>query len=346
MRERRIDADHLGVALRVHQAREAVAGLAADAAALLRIRFVEHDPERHVERAQPVRRQVVVQLLDARLVLHGREPVRRARPRLGRIDAALAVDLIEVLGLRVVRLELVVADRPRRRDAAVVANLAEVLLAQPEQRGAVELGVAADVVVGVRMERLAVLVLPHFLGVVLRLDVDRPRAPVVLLAADVVAALEQQDPLAGRGEVIGERAAARAGADDDHVVVRHAGALISDPGRANADIRKVGASMPGSGQRFQGEWPMAADHADRSRTGALAPQSKMQRSVVRVVQLGADAPGAAPKRRVNSFGRQQHAKRRSREVDPQDREVAASRADPNVRAGFMLMPDSGASTVM
>ena len=226
MRQRRIDADHLRVALRVNQTGEAVAGLAADAAALVRVRFVQHDPERDMERTQPVRRQVVVQLLDARLVLHGREPVRRARPGLGRIDAALAVHLIQVFGLRVVRLELVVADRPRRRHAAVVTNLAEVLFAKPEQRRAVELGVAADVVVRVRVERLAVLVLPHLLGVVFRLDVDRPRAPVVLFAADVVAAFEQQDPFAGWGEVIGQRAAARAGADDDHVVVRHAGALM------------------------------------------------------------------------------------------------------------------------
>ena len=48
-----------------------------------------------------------------------------------------------------------------------MAKLAEVALAQAEQRGAVELGVAADVVVRVRVERLAVLVVPHFLGVVL-----------------------------------------------------------------------------------------------------------------------------------------------------------------------------------
>ena len=45
--------------------------------------------------------------------------------------------------------------------------------------------------------------------------------------AHVVAAFEQQNPLARRREVIGERAAARAGADDDHVVVRHAGLSMS-----------------------------------------------------------------------------------------------------------------------
>jgi len=48
-----------------------------------------------------------------------------------------------------------------------------------------------------------------------------------------------------------------------------------DPRRANAGIRKVGGSMPGSRQWFQGERPPAADHADRPRTDALAPQPKM-----------------------------------------------------------------------
>ena len=70
------------------------------------------------------------------------------------ILAALAVHVVQPLGLGVVRLELVVGDRPGRRDAAVMAQLAEVLAPQPEQRRAVELGVAADVVVGVRMQRL------------------------------------------------------------------------------------------------------------------------------------------------------------------------------------------------
>ena len=45
------------------------------------------------------------------------------------------------------------------------------------------------------------------------------RLPVLRLARQPVAALEQQDALAGRRQVAGERAAAGAGADDDHVVV-------------------------------------------------------------------------------------------------------------------------------
>ena len=71
--------------------------------------------------------EVVGELLDPRLVADRRERVRRARRRLGRVLAARAVHLVELLGLRVVRLHLVVGDRPRRRDAVVVAQLAEVL---------------------------------------------------------------------------------------------------------------------------------------------------------------------------------------------------------------------------
>ena len=104
---------------------------------------------------QPDLGQVVEQLLDARLVRHRRERVRRRCRRLGRVLAAGAVHLVELLGLGVVRLELVVADRPGRRDPAVVLELAEVLLPQPVQRRAVELRGAADEVVDLRLEGLA-----------------------------------------------------------------------------------------------------------------------------------------------------------------------------------------------
>src|SRR3954462_9574722 len=77
------------------------------------------------------------------------------------------------------------------------------------------------------MKRLSILVAPRLLGVVSPLDVDRAGAPVVLLAAHVVAALDQQNPLARRGEMIDERAAACARPDDDHVVVRHAGVSMN-----------------------------------------------------------------------------------------------------------------------
>ena len=68
-------------------------------------------------------------------------------------------------------------------------DLPKVLPAEAEQRGAIELGVAANPVVGVRVELSTLRVAPYFLGVVFPLQVDRLRTPVVLLSWDVVAPL-------------------------------------------------------------------------------------------------------------------------------------------------------------
>jgi hypothetical protein len=192
----------------VHEAREAVAGRAAHARAAGHVALVEHHAAGRVERVVPGRLEVVGQLLDARLVRDGGERVRRARRRLGRVLSARAVDVVEALGLGVVGLELVVADRPGGRDAVVVAQLAEVLAAQPVERGAVQLGGAAHEVVDLRLERLAVGVVPRVLRHVAVVDEHLVRAPVRGLAGQPAAALEQQDALAGRGQAADERAAA------------------------------------------------------------------------------------------------------------------------------------------
>ena len=155
---------------------------------------------------------------------HGREGVGRARRRLGRILVVAAVDLVELLRLRVVGLDVVVRDGPRGRDAVVVLELPEVLLPESIEGGAVELGLAADVVVDPGLEALALVVVPRVLRHVTVLDEDLAGVPVLDLARQPVAAFEQEDPLPGWGEVPGKRAAAGSGADDDHVVraiVRH-----------------------------------------------------------------------------------------------------------------------------
>src|SRR5262249_39301709 len=72
--------------------------------------------------------------------------------------------------------------------------------AESEERGAVELGVTADPVVRVGMERLAVAVAPRLLRLILSLEVDGPRAPVVRLARHVLAALGEQDLLPRPGQ--------------------------------------------------------------------------------------------------------------------------------------------------
>src|SRR5207248_2765508 len=165
------------------------AGVAPDAGARPRIRFVELDPKRRVERPEALRGEILAELLQPWLVADRRMRIRRAGRRLGRVFAALPVHVVELLGARVVRLQIVIGDRPRWRDAAVMTDFAEVLAAQPEQRSTVELRVSTYPVIRVRVEIPAVSVLPELAGLVLAFEIDHPRIPVVLLAADVVAAL-------------------------------------------------------------------------------------------------------------------------------------------------------------
>jgi hypothetical protein len=132
------------------------------------------------------------------------------------------VHLVELLGLRVVRLELVVADRPGGGEAVGVGELTEVLGPEPVQRSAVELGRAAHEVVDLRLERLAVRVVPGVGRHVAVVDEHVRRRPVLRFTRQPVAALEQQHLLAGRRKPVGQRATSRAAADHDHVVVAHA----------------------------------------------------------------------------------------------------------------------------
>ena len=156
MGERGIDADDLRVGLPAQQAREPVHPVAADARAgpsgdaVLVLR--QPHPDRQVERVQVLLLEVVTELLNPRFVLHRRVPVVRAGVTRRRVLAMPPVHDVQMLGLGVVRLEIVVLDRPRRRDPAMVADLAEVLRTQPEQCCAVELRVPADVVVHLRWE--------------------------------------------------------------------------------------------------------------------------------------------------------------------------------------------------
>ena len=112
MFDRFIDADNLRIGLGPNQTGEPVAGVAADAAALVRILLVEHDADRHVEGLQSRPREVVGQLLNAWLMAHRRPGIRGTGFWFGRIFSAVPMDLIQILGLRIVRLQFVIADRP------------------------------------------------------------------------------------------------------------------------------------------------------------------------------------------------------------------------------------------
>src|SRR5207248_5687981 len=99
-----------------------------------------------------------------------------------------------------------VRDRPGGRDAVDVADLPEVALAEAEQDRAVDLGVAADVVVLLGIELLAGAGAGPVAGVaVAQVRPDRLGLPVLLLTGQPAASLEQQHALAGGGERPGER---------------------------------------------------------------------------------------------------------------------------------------------
>ena len=123
------DRDHLGVGLGVHQARVAITPGAADAGAARPVGLVQQDPARRVERVPAALGQVVGDLLDPRLMRDRRPRVLLRPVALGRVLAVVAVHLVQLLGLRVPRLEVVVGQRPGRGEPVDVLDLAEVLRA-------------------------------------------------------------------------------------------------------------------------------------------------------------------------------------------------------------------------
>src|SRR5690242_8577415 len=128
MFKRRLDANHMRVRFRIHQARKTVAGAAADALRFVLLFFVEHDAQRNVERLEPELGEVVAKLLDARLVGYGRVWILRAGPRIGRVLAAVTVHVVQIFGLSIVRLEIAVTEWPGRRQSAMVPQRTEILV--------------------------------------------------------------------------------------------------------------------------------------------------------------------------------------------------------------------------
>jgi hypothetical protein len=226
--QHRLDGERARIALGPQQAGIAAAGLALDAGGRRRVVLVQLDAQRQRERLPALVLPVPLQLGDAGIVVDRGIGVGRLVAVLGGVDAARPVHLPQPLGLVVVGREVGKLDRPGRRDAAAVLRLLEVALAQPHQRRAVEGGVAADPVVGVGRERVTVLVVPLLLGAVAVLDEHRLGTPVLRFARQVLAALEDQDRLAGRRQPLRQRRPARAGADDDDVEVSGHAALLGE----------------------------------------------------------------------------------------------------------------------
>jgi len=212
------DAVDVGVGFCVHEAGVAVARVAADASALQGIPLVPLQAERARKGPEAELPQIVLDLLHARLVGDCRIRVLLASRRLGRVEALLAVNAVKPLRLGVIGLEHVVRDGPCGGDAALVVKDGEVFLAQSKQRRAVDLGVPTHPVSRSRVKIPAFAIGPHVPRVVPVVEKHRLRVPVGLLPRQERTALEDQDALSCLGEVIGERASAGAGPDDDDVV--------------------------------------------------------------------------------------------------------------------------------
>src|SRR5262249_56300099 len=114
---------------------------------------------------------------------------------------AQAVNVMHLLGFGVVGLELRVTDRPRRRDAVVMLELAEIFFAQPVERRAEQFCGAADEIMHLGLEWSAVAVVPALGRDITVLHEHRRRVPVLRLALEPIAALEDEDALSRRREV-------------------------------------------------------------------------------------------------------------------------------------------------
>ena len=129
-----IHADHLRICLAVDQAWKSIergtsyAGTGVQGPSF---GFVKQDAERQRERVMAKPPEVVEQLLNAWLVAHRWITIGRAGETLCRIDPALPVDMVKVFSLGVIGFKVLIAQRPGRRDTAVMADFTEVLLTEP-----------------------------------------------------------------------------------------------------------------------------------------------------------------------------------------------------------------------
>src|SRR5438270_13831571 len=101
----------------------------------------------------------------------------------------------------------------------MVFDFAKVLLAQTEQRCAIEFGIAPDVVIRMWMQLCAIDVAPKFLGVVATFHVYCARIPILLLAPHERAAFDQENAFATRRQPISQGATARTGTDDNEIEI-------------------------------------------------------------------------------------------------------------------------------
>src|SRR6516162_9431331 len=95
----------------------------------------------------------------------------------------------------------------------------EIFVAEAKQCGSIKLRVAANVIVRVRMERLALGIVPMLLGLILTFEVHQLRIPIGFLARNEVAALENEDLLPRRSQAMCQRSPAGTASNNDDVIM-------------------------------------------------------------------------------------------------------------------------------
>src|ERR1017187_4158293 len=155
-----------------------VARIAAHAFRGQGVGFVALEAEGNWEGMDAEFTNVVLDRLHARFVGKGEKWILSGMEWFGGIEggteaawhrgrrAKVAVDVEELFGPAVIRLQIGVRDRPRRRDTALVLDEAEVLSPHAKHGGAVDLGLPSDEVRLLGVKVFTILVLPCFPGVV------------------------------------------------------------------------------------------------------------------------------------------------------------------------------------
>ena len=194
MLESRIHANNLRIRFAVDQARKSVECGTTHAGARvqgLTVLFIEQNAERQRKGMMAEPLQIVVKLLNARFVAYWRMAVGGARRTFRGIDPVFSMNVIQVLRFRVIRLEVLIAERPGGRDAAIVADFPKILLAKPQQRRAINLRISADVILNAWVKLVSILVVPGFFGSVFRFEKDGAGFPVVFLPRQVAAPFQK-----------------------------------------------------------------------------------------------------------------------------------------------------------
>src|ERR1044072_6842456 len=100
-----------------------------------------------------------------------------------------------------------------------MTHFAKILLAHSKERRAIKFGIAANIIIGVRMEFFAVPIAPLFFGIVFRFRHYSFGAPIVFFARQKSAAFEEQNAFAGWRQRISEGASAGPRPDNNYVIM-------------------------------------------------------------------------------------------------------------------------------